>query len=74
MTPLCTLEAQRDALDSPWMVTMAIKGDIRVGDWVPTAHLCLCEVLVGPQQIGGDEALPRPDLCHEAIEADVEDL
>lgn len=67
-------EPQGDALGSARMVITAINGDTRVGDRVPTAHLFLCEVLVGPQQIRGDEALPRPDLCHEAVEAEVEDL
>ena len=35
-------------------------------------HLLLREVLIGAQEVGGDEALPGPHLCHEAIETQVE--
>lgn len=36
-------------------------------------HLFHGEVLVSSQQVGGDEALPRSDLGHEAVKAEVED-
>lgn len=36
-------------------------------------HLLFCEILLSAHQVGSDEALPRPDLAHEAIETEVED-
>lgn len=73
ITHLHTPGLREDALASPRVAIVAGRGTPRE-DRLPVAHLCLREVLVGPQEIWGDEALPGPHLRHEAVEAEVEDL